>query len=618
MAALISMAVPAGAARIVLRPDGSGDVPTFQAGVDCVLGRTCDPFPDTLVVEPGDYAEDVFFDMSAPAFYARIVCPAGPAATRIRSIASGGGYNARITIEGLQVDGRVTSDLSGTPLRWVGCRFMGDAFSHSFIGNQLFNDCEFRARLDVSGAGALDRCLFVGARASLQLAVFGLSIRDCVFQDCADTAVVATPGDASHLSFERCTFRSVDRAIVVNPDSIYQRDGLRVVDSRFEDVRYEAISYDSRRDFAQSWLKFVVLRSSFTRCGAGLRVKGNARIDLTMVSDTLQDTEGPAIVAEGQLNWSLDSLVVRRGGGAGIVLREKNDQAPLFRSITHSLIEENLGDGLAIEAGPEADFPRRRIVGNVFARNRGAGVRASDGVTLLENLAASNGGDGFRLTPSRATGDSIRFNTLYGNGGGIRVTGPSAGPEAVVFLENNLAVENAGVGIALEGLLTASVRDNNVWGNHARDFQGVSVASNLSVNPLFCDPAAFDFHLAENSPIKPGGSQGQIGAFGVGCERQVVAVNPSVGARLAIGRVAPNPLVGGREVTVSFTLPSAGAATMEVLDAAGRRLSSRELAAHEAGTQRVQLRMQDLSPGIYWVRVAQAGQAAASKISIVP
>jgi len=623
MACGVLSVTPASAAHIVLRPDASGDVPTFQAGVDCLMGLTCDPYPDTLIVEPGFYAEDVYIDMSTPAFYARIVCPGGPASTRIRSIGSGGGYNARVTIEGLEVDGKLISDQSGTPPGWVGCRFMGDAFSHSYIGNQRFQDCEFKARLDVAGTGALERCRFIGAKAALQLAVFGLSIRDCLFENCADTAVVATPGDAALLEFERCTFRSVDRAIVVNPDPAYQRDGLRVTGSRFEDVRYEAISYDSRNDWELSWIKFVVEHSSFTRCGAGVRVKGNRRIDLIMVSDTLQDTEGPAIAGDARLNWSLDSLVVRRGGAGGIVLREKNEQAPVFRSITESRVEENLGDGLTIEADVPNGEVHRWIARNVFARNRGAGVRVGEGATLVENLVAANGGDGIRFTASGAGSDSVRLNTLYGNGQvGLSVIGPSSGTAPELFVENNLAVENTGAGIALEGLLAGTFGNNDAWGNHGGDFDSTlpatSSSSNLSENPLFCDPPHFDFHLAENSPVSSSSRYGQIGAFGVGCERQVVAVVPSGSGDLAIGRVAPNPLIGGREVTVSFTLPKADAVTMEVLDATGRRLASHDLGQSVAGDHRVQLRMQDLAPGIYWVRVAQAGKAAASKVSILP
>ena len=613
----IIVALPANATHIVVRPDGTGDLPTLQAGIDCLMGVTCNPSPDTLVVEAGVYSEDVFFDLTSAAPRAQVLCPAGPSATRVRSIGSGGGFNTKVTVEGLQVDGRVVSDESGSPLRWIRCRFMGDALSHSHVGSQLFNDCEFRARLDVAGSGGLARCRFIGARAALQLTVFGLTIQDCVFQDCADTAVVATPGDASMLSFERCTFRTVDRAIVVNPNPNYHRDGLRVVDSRFEDVRYEAISFDSRSTWPLCWLQFVVLRSSFTRCGAGVRVTGSGRIDLTMVADTLDDTRGPSIHADAALNYALDSLVVRRSAAAAIVLREKSGQEPLFRSLTRSRIEDNLGDGLTIEAAPESAFVHRWIAQNVLARNQGAGVRAGDGVSLIENLAVANGGDGFHLSPRAATADSVVLNTAFDNGGaGIRVSA-ATGSEPRMFVDNNLAVENDGAGIALIGSLMGTAVRNDAWTNHGGDFQGVDMAANLSENPLFCSTANLDFHVAENSPCAPSGPHGAIGALGVGCP-QVVAVVPSSQGELAIGRVAPNPLVGGHDVTVSFTLPSAAAASMEVLDATGRRLSSRDLGTSTPGDHRLQLRMEKLPPGIYWVRVAQAGRAAASKLSVLP
>jgi parallel beta-helix repeat protein len=217
------------------------------------------------------------------------------------------------------------------------------------------------------------------------------------------------------------------------------------------------------------------------------------------------------------------------------------------------------------------------------------------------------------------SGDSVLLNTIYDNrGAGLRVMGSATGFEPVVYVENNIAVQNTGAGIALEGGWGGTAAHNDAWRNLAGDFQGAPLSSNLTENPLFCSAGQLDFRLAENSPCAPTSPQGQIGAFGIGCDPQVVAVSPSNTSQLAIGRVAPNPLVGGREVTVSFTLPGADPVTMEVLDASGRRVSSRDLGVSAAGSHRVQLRMEDLAPGIYWVRVAQAGQAAASKVSILP
>jgi hypothetical protein len=106
--------------------------------------------------------------------------------------------------------------------------------------------------------------------------------------------------------------------------------------------------------------------------------------------------------------------------------------------------------------------------------------------------------------------------------------------------------------------------------------------------------------------------------LGVGCDAQVVGVWPSFSTQLAISRVAPNPIVSGRDVMVSFTLPTAERATMDVLDAGGRRVTRQALNETGAGDHRIQLRIRDLPPGIYWLQVAQAGRAAASKVCVLP
>jgi hypothetical protein len=146
----------------------------------------------------------------------------------------------------------------------------------------------------------------------------------------------------------------------------------------------------------------------------------------------------------------------------------------------------------------------------------------------------------------------------------------------------------------------------------------VDATQNLIVNPLYCDADGFDYRVAANSSCAPGGPHGQIGALGVGCDPQVVSVDPGIRTALAIGQVAPNPLVGGSEVTVFFTLPRGESATMDILDAGGRRVATHPRIAAGVGDHRVQLRVGDLPPGIYWLRVAQAGQAASSKVCVLP
>jgi hypothetical protein len=616
LSTILASVTPAWASHVVLRPDGTGDVATFQAGADCVLGVTCDPAPDSLIVEAGVYDEDVRLDLTA-SDGAAIVCPAGPDATRLRSLTRGNGWDRAVTIAGLKIDGSVRVDESGAALQWSGCRFMGVTVSHSFVGRHVFADCEFRGRLDVAGAGSLDRCRFAGPGAALHLTQFALDVRDCVFESAADTALFATPGDQTFLALEGCSFRSVDRAIVVNPAPAYYRDGLRVTRCRFEDVTHEAISFQMLNTWGSNDIQFDIQRSRFSRCGAGIRLEGKGRIDLTMFADTLEDTQGIAVNAAGRLGWKLDSLVIRGGHAGAIALCETGAPIP-SRWLTRSWIEDNAGDAVVLQGHDDPNLRNRVVAQNVIARNGGTGVRSEDGVSLLDNLVVGNSGRGLHLTSSQATHDSVVRNTVVGSGGAGVLIVAAQGSAPVAAIENNLSVENLGAGIARQGTVNGTARGNDAWRNRFADFEGVDPAMNLSADPYFCVPATLDYRVASNSPCAPGGTYGQIGAFGTGCEPQVVSVDPGPAAGVVIANVAPNPLVSGREVTVSFTLPRPASATMDVLDAGGRRVASRDLAESGAGSHRVKLRVDALPPGIYWLRVAQAGRSASSKISILP
>jgi Right handed beta helix region len=569
-------------------------------------------------VEPGVYEEDVFLDLgSGGSDRVSIVCPAGPDGTRLRSLSSGAGRTP-VDVVGLQIDGLVTTSQDGTPLHWQGCRFMDEVSCPGLIGGgQAFGDCEFRDRLGVSGEGAIDRCRFTGGRAALELVFAHLDVRDCVFESCADTALLVAPLDQVYMNIERCTFRAVDWAIVVNPDKTYYRDGIRVTESRFEDVRHEAISYDQHSQWELSTFFVDVQRSRFTRCGAGVRVDGKGRIDLTMVADTLEDTGQLAVNAAANLNWRLDSLLVRRGSAGAIALHERTALEGCTRSIHASTIEDNAGDGIAVQSDFQDSPTNLRVVGNRILRNAGAGIRAGGGSTVLENLLVENG-DGVRLTSSTATNDSVVRNSVVGSGGaGVLIAAPQ-GAAPVVYVENNLAAQSLGIGIALQGSVGGTARHNDSWRSHVTDYQGVSLDGNLQVDPLFCGPSTLDYQVASNSPCAPSGAYGQIGALGTGCQPQVLAVDPRVVSGVTIGNVAPNPLVSGREITVSFSLPQPASATMDVLDAGGRRVAGQALAASGAGSHQVKLHVDDLPPGIYWLRVAQAGRAASSKIAILP
>lgn len=83
---------------------------------------------------------------------------------------------------------------------------------------------------------------------------------------------------------------------------------------------------------------------------------------------------------------------------------------------------------------------------------------------------------------------------------------------------------------------------------------------------------------------------------------------------LAILGVSPNP--ADRVMWVTFSLPGAEPATLELLDIAGRRVRVRTIAG--AGRQTIDLAAGGaLPPGVYVVRLTQAGASAVSRVSVV-
>lgn len=83
----------------------------------------------------------------------------------------------------------------------------------------------------------------------------------------------------------------------------------------------------------------------------------------------------------------------------------------------------------------------------------------------------------------------------------------------------------------------------------------------------------------------------------------------------ALSRVAPNPATD--RMAVSFTLPSSEPATLELLDVSGRRWLGQDVGPLGAGAHRVELRTAGrVPPGLYFLRLAQGGRVAASRVAI--
>jgi hypothetical protein len=93
------------------------------------------------------------------------------------------------------------------------------------------------------------------------------------------------------------------------------------------------------------------------------------------------------------------------------------------------------------------------------------------------------------------------------------------------------------------------------------------------------------------------------------------SVKPTAPSALVLEPIAPNPLVG--RFAVSFTLPSATPARLELIDLAGRRLVSRDVGAMGLGAHQVELGNASTFPaGLYFVRLTQAGITRTTRVAI--
>jgi hypothetical protein len=93
-----------------------------------------------------------------------------------------------------------------------------------------------------------------------------------------------------------------------------------------------------------------------------------------------------------------------------------------------------------------------------------------------------------------------------------------------------------------------------------------------------------------------------------------VMVEVPAATALAIDAVRPNP--ADREMWVSFSLPLSESATLEVIDVSGRRV--REQTVSGTGRHTVNLAAGvHLAPGVYLVRLTQAGKSVVMRASVV-
>ncbi len=191
-----------------------------------------------------------------------------------------------------------------------------------------------------------------------------------------------------------------------------------------------------------------------------------------------------------------------------------------------------------------------------------------------------------------------------------------------------IAGSNAGAaGLYCEpGSGTADVACSDFWDNPGGNAGGdcadpVGANGNLEADPRFCDAAAGDFSLDEDSPCLPAHNDCGlfIGAFGQGCGATAAETPPPTEGFALSSH--PNPF--NPSTSIRFTLSAAAAVSLAIHDLAGRRVATLLAGERrEAGAQAVTWQGHldaggRATSGIYLARLAVGSRQETSKLVLL-
>ena len=130
-------------------------------------------------------------------------------------------------------------------------------------------------------------------------------------------------------------------------------------------------------------------------------------------------------------------------------------------------------------------------------------------VTITNNIIVKNGGIGVRLINNqnlRLFNNTIAMNSYRG----VQVSFPDDDPIGLTkfTLENNIIASNGECGVYIENEGKQVLDFNDVVGQRYQYCGFPDIQDhNLSINPVFVDPTAGDFHLVPESPAINHGDQ---------------------------------------------------------------------------------------------------------------
>jgi parallel beta helix pectate lyase-like protein len=274
-----------------------------------------------------------------------------------------------------------------------------------------------------------------------------------------------------------------------------------------------------------------VVGSEFENCVIGLRVDDDAGIASILVQNNrFRNCHDWGVRVERAEEVDVFENSVRRCG-VGIATYGTGPTRVIGNTVT-----EGTSDGSEI-LGCREDLD---IQYNAVLRCSGSGIRFQDcsAVRITANTSALNQGAGFDLTLYNGAQQTFTYdvsrNIGHGNGGpGLQWT--VTGPGAPTFGCNDWFANTGG---ATSGIAPG--------------------ATDLAVDPLFCDLANDDVRLRSDSPLL-GGACGQIGARGVGCDGSTEVLVALFAAEASDEGVRIRWRLGGDEAPLSVWIERSAA-----------------------------------------------------------
>jgi len=291
--------------------------------------------------------------------------------------------------------------------------------------------------------------------------------------------------------------------------------------------------------FGATWIRAQVLYVDSSTFHGPLRMF--AEVNTYVLDNSFDGVPGTVITASANFLLSVARNHVR-GGTAGIVAYITDTG---YVQVDDNRIEGCSGDGIYVDPGYEkADVER-----NVVTDCGGAGIRALNIGAMRGNRVLRCAGIGLDLSNDEEPA-TVEGNVVGHCGSGIVVSQGIVGYDltARISVLGNTAYGCSGTGIVLQDLYGGAVARNiatvngklgldvvrgvpltlscNDWfANGDGATSGLNpAATDLAVDPLFCDLAADDVQLRSDSPLLAAPGCGLIGALGKGCEPPPVVI----------------------------------------------------------------------------------------------